>query len=667
MISSPDFANFLLGNISYQNLDFTTTSLMLGNANRYYRANQTGLYIQDKFQVTPTLSISAGLRYDWNGGLTEKYGRIYNFDPSRYQYNDTSDTIVNNGFIIAGNNAQYPTKGVSSTTLTGRQWGFGPRLGLAWQPKAFDGKVVVRSGVGMYYDRGELFTYLSPGYAAGEVTGGPFGVTQTPPFVNTVQCNNGVNDPSPSVVSSCSGVVSLSNPWGTTPGTPPTGNPADISKYLPNAAGIVEGAQLFSFATYDRANKLPYTINYTLDLQWQPRNDLAISLGYVGNVGRHAVVPVPFNQAGIATASHPIHGQTYTYGYAVQRAGQDCSDGYFSCDPATLPNGQPFLATYEGGNIDLRVPYVGYSAESETYRAAGISSYNALQAHVEKQMSHGLQFGVSYTYSHALDEQSAIGLFYNGNNPLDLHDGYASSDYDRTHILTFNYVYQFPDVFHHSFLASKALNGWSIVGITIIQSGQPYSVIDYSGAVGSIYYGVADGITNPIVPLAPGCTPQNAKTGKSGAFGPGDEALKASCFTIPILKAGDLGGAIPAGDDYETNFTTGQRNIFHQGAQRRADMSVAKMTKITERYTLRYTFDIYNLTNTTSFDIPGNNVTQNEGFVPAPTQGLPALPTGCSTGTQTNTSFYNCPAGLGVTTRAIGSARQIQMSLKLNF
>jgi len=72
-------------------------------------------------------------------------------------------------------------------------------------------------------------------------------------------------------------------------------------------------------------------------------------------------------------------------------------------------------------------------------------------------------------------------------------------------------------------------------GLIVLQSGQPYSVIDYSGAVGSIYYGLNDGITNPIVPLAPGCTPKNAVTGAIGND-PGLPALKASCFTVPLLS-----------------------------------------------------------------------------------------------------------------------------------
>ena len=177
---------------------------------------------------------------------------------------------------------------------------------------------------------------------------------------------------------------------------------------------------------------------------------------------------------------------------------------------------QPYQETFEGGNVDLRVPYIGYSSESESYTAAGISAYNALQAHIEKRMSHGLQVGASYTFSHATDEQSAMGLFYNGNNPLDLRSGYGLSDFDRKHVLNFTYTYQLPKFFSETSFKGRVADGWALSGLTVIQSGQPYSVVDYSGAVGSIFYGDNDGITNPIVPLS-GCTAKQALTGASGA------------------------------------------------------------------------------------------------------------------------------------------------------
>jgi hypothetical protein len=644
---------------------FYVSSFLQGNASRYYRANQLGSYVQDKFQIRPNLSLTAGIRYDWDGGLTEKQGRIFNFDPTLYHYNAASDNIDNPGFIIAGNNANG-TSGVSPTTLTGRQWGIGPRLGAAWQPEMFHDKVVVRTGFGMYYDRGELFSYFSPGYAIGTVTGGPFGVNQQLPFVTASSCPVATlysyyiptcgglaegGDPfGPPTIAPTAATGNLANPYTSTLLNPVSANPkaSDLSKYLPNIASIENGGQPVSLGVYDRANKLPYTYNYTLDIQWQPRNDLLLELGYVGNLGRHQVIPVPFNQPGIASPSHIIQRQKYSYGYNVLGA--------------SLPDGTGYLADYEGGNVDHRVPYIGYAAESIDYRAAGVDAYNALTAHLEKRMSHGFQIAASYTYSHALDEQSGLGLFYNGNNPLNLRDGYASADFDRTHVINFNYVYQLPDFIHNHNFASYLTNGWSLVGLTILQSGQPYSVIDFSGAVASVFYGVSNGITNPIVPLAQGCTPKNAKTGASGAFS--TPALKASCFTVPLIGAGGLDGAIPTSDPYETNFTTGQRNIFRQAFQKRSDASLMKMTKLTERYALKYTFDVYNLTNTTSFDVPGNEVSQNENYNGFPSAGTPVLPTACDA---TNQGFYNCPAGLGTVTHTIGSARQIQMSLRLTF
>ncbi len=187
MIGFADFSQFLQGlPTPYTSDGFITTSFLQGDANRYYRAGQMGLYIQDKYALRSNLNVTLGLRYDWNGGLTEKNGKIYNFDPNAYAFDGTE--VTSTGFIIAGNNKEFPTKGVSNSTLTGRQWGFAPRLGIAWSPDRFHGKVVVRAGTGIYYDRGELFSYLSPGFAAGVVTGGPFGVNQAPPFVNSQVC-----------------------------------------------------------------------------------------------------------------------------------------------------------------------------------------------------------------------------------------------------------------------------------------------------------------------------------------------------------------------------------------------------------------------------------------------------------------------------------------------
>jgi len=665
-IGFADFSQFLQGLVTPYTPDgFITTAYLQGDANRYYRAKETGAYLQDKFQIRSNLSLTAGVRFDDHGGMTEKYGRLYNFDPAKYSYNDTADAIVSTGFIIAGNNKLFPSKGVSNSTLTGRQWGLGPRLGVAWSPKMFNNKIVVRGGWGMYYDRGELFTYLSPGFAAGVIAGGPFGVNQAPPFVNSQVCSTIGNFyeffiPTCDPTQTANGGGSFSNPWGAVLQAPPTGNPATIT--LPNAALIKQGLPLFAFADYNRANKLPYTLNQTLDIQWQPRKDLAITIGYVGNLGRHEIIPVPFNQAGIASPSHPIHGQNYTYGYTVQTP--ECFTSVTAC-AIGLPDGTQMQATYEGGNVDLRVPYLGYSSESESYTAAGISAYNALQAHVEKRLSHGLQVGFSYTFSHATDEQSAMGLFYNGNNPTNLRSGYGLSDFDRKHVLNFSYLYELPKFYELTSFRGRLADGWAIAGLAIIQSGQPYSIVDYSGAVGSIFYGTSDGITNPIVPLTSNCSPSKAVTGASGTV-PGLPALDANCFTLPLLNPGDLGGAIPAGDPYETTFTTGQRNIFRQPWQRRTDLSVIKATKLTERVSMKFTFDIFNVTNTASFDIPIDNVSQNLAFNDFPISGTPARPTSCDS---SNAGFFACPSlsGLGIVNKTIGSPRQIQMSLRFSF
>ncbi len=85
---------------------------------------------------------------------------------------------------------------------------------------------------------------------------------------------------------------------------------------------------------YDKSNVLPYTINYTFNVQWQPRNDLAVTIGYTGNRGRHAVIPIPFNEPQTATPTSPAmilgasphsSGETSSYGYDVLNGTTTCT------------------------------------------------------------------------------------------------------------------------------------------------------------------------------------------------------------------------------------------------------------------------------------------------------------------------------------------------------
>jgi len=69
-----------------------------------------------------------------------------------------------------------------------------------------------------------------------------------------------------------------------------------------NLEGDCEQTPLY-LGAYDKNNVLPYT-SIHLNLQWQPRNDLAVTIGYTGNRGRHAVIPI------LSTSRRPLRHQS---------------------------------------------------------------------------------------------------------------------------------------------------------------------------------------------------------------------------------------------------------------------------------------------------------------------------------------------------------------------
>jgi hypothetical protein len=601
-----------------------------GSASRYYRSDTIGWFVNDNFKVRSNLTVTAGLRWDFDGPLSEKYGRLTGFNGNLYSYDSNTDTIVNSGLEIAGNNPTSATPGASDSLMTQHQWGFAPRIGVAWSPMP---KLTVRAGYGIYYDRGEFFSYLSP--SAGEGFNGPFGVTLAPPFVEPISAKKG---------------SSLSDPFGTTPPPPPPGTAAGFQALLPNLAQTASGdypaGNLFGpflFGGYDINNKLPYTQNWSFDLQYQASNNWLFEVGYIGNHGTHEVLPIPFNQALLATPQNPVNGQIYSYGGLSP--GSACNNGTLDLEPICPP------PTYSGGNVGVRVPYIGYDFNSVLYQARGISNYNALQVQAHKRLSFGLYFTAAYTWSHALDEQSGLGLFVTGNNPTIPGDNYASADFDQTHVFLINYSYSIPKLVE-SKTAGSLVNGWIIGGQTVAQSGQPYSVYDYSGSVASQYYGSYDEIGNPIVPLAPGVTTKQVQLQGTTGLNPGKPVLNASLFSPEsyFLTPGTFG--VPPCDAtgcdiYESLFGNLGRNTFRGPFQVRFDMSLAKQFDIKEHFHLRFEADAFNIFNQPDFDTPNNDVT----FFPY-YEGPPSVP----------------PKGsLGVIQHTIGSPRFLQLSLRLLF
>lgn len=594
-----------------------------GTANKYFRADLIGAFVQDNFKVSPNLSVSLGLRYDYNGPFREKYGNLVNFHPDQYQYNAATDTITSTGLVVAGNNKALGTPGVSDSTLTANQGRLAPRLGIVYSPPAFHNKVVFRTGFGLFNDRGQYFTELSP--PAGGGFNGPFGITLAPPFVQQV------------VPATTGQPGELEQPFAGAAVPNVVNNIASLTNLVPNAANLVKGKQSYVFGGYAPGNGLPYTENWTFDMQWQPVNSVQMSLGYVGSHSVHQVLPIPFNQPGIATAANPIHGEIYSYGYNVVPVES--------------------LKTYDGGNTDLRTPYLGLSNNSVLYEAEGIASYNALQFSIRKRLSKGLQIVGSYTWSHTLDEQSGLGLFFNGNDPAVPRSSYGTSTYDRTHVATVQYFYQFPDAVSPGSFLGKLVDGWGLNGITIFQSGFPYNAYDYSGSVGGIYYANFASVLDPVLPLKPGVTVKQAELQGSTGYNVNKPFLDPNAFYVPQLAPGQNGvppcAVNSAGaqvcDTFETGYGNTGRNNFRGPFQWRADVALQKSTKFGERLSAKFQADLFNVFNHPSFDVP------NVGSA-----GLYSV----SSGVPTQRAFAS---SFGFVNRTIGSPRIMQLSLHLIF
>jgi hypothetical protein len=208
------------------------------------------------------------------------------------------------------------------------------------------------------------------------------------------------------------------------------------------------------------------------------------------------------------------------------------------------------------------------------------SIYNALQASAQRTVG-DLQLSVAYTYSHSLDDSS--DRYDNAFvNAYDVAANRGSSSFDQRHALSFSYVYALP-FFKGAGLQHKLLGGWQISGITVAQTGTPFSVTNGTsfGDNAGVGNGVGTG-SRPDLAGNPFATISQKNVG--GVFGP--LYYNPAAFALPRgLTFGDIG-----------------RNTMYLPGRLNFDFGLFKKFAIGEHKEFDFRWENYNLFNHTQFN-----------------------------------------------------------------
>lgn len=238
-------------------------------------------------------------------------------------------------------------------------------------------------------------------------------------------------------------------------------NPPDVQLsqlFYGNVATIASsGATAFplQITPLSTDGKVPTTYNYSAGIQRQLPGSVLLDVSYVGTASRHLVENSPFNAVPFGSAWLPENQDT-----ALPRP--VTLDG-----STTLPVNlyRPY-AGYGGGNTIIG----GAGSSIAHYTFGGSSNYNALQASANRRRGR-VQFGATYTWSKALGTTVGHLTDTRGVN-------YGLLGLDRSHGLTFNYIYDLPSLARSGSLLDNALgrgvfSGWQLSGLTSMSVGQP--------------------------------------------------------------------------------------------------------------------------------------------------------------------------------------------------
>jgi hypothetical protein len=463
-------------------------------ASKLLQGNESRTYLLNTFDLW------AQDDYRVTKKLTVNYGARYSVPGAVYDSkHDLYSFVPGQGFVAQLYNDYYG--------------GFGPRVGFSYAPRA-DARTAIRGAFGLFYD--------------------------VPPMTNMVEGSTGNGGV----------LLAQSNPAGPDPA------------YTLDASNVQwqQNVNPFKSATVPQLGamgvqpnfRIPYAMNFSLNVEKQFGRSMIATVGYVGAQGRRLVVLRDLNQA----IGYNFTTKSYERPY----------DSDLTFPGQTVSTGQPFAGINQ-------------------VQSAANSNFNSLQAVLRETNFHGFSGTFNYTWAHTLDDASSGVTPMNSYN---LEQDYGPSTFDIRQTFTGFVSYTLPKFTH---FAPRLTQGYQFNSLFDYSTGTPLSVL-----IGKDYSFTDE--NHDRVSILPGVERYLGDTIKTTSSGVRNyNYLSNAAYAYPVAgvstpKAfGVYGNEQRDGGGYGPKFGDN-------------DFSIFKYTPITERVNSEFRVEIFNLFNQHNFANP---------------------------------------------------------------
>ena len=532
-IDNNNYAKDEWANFLLGNMTSFSFSKAIRTSSYYYYA---GFYASDTWNATRKLTVTAGLRWELPGAIAERQDRGTVLLPNA---TGTANGSSVKGILALLNSTAYAHRG-DSLPAHGL---FSPRLGVAYR---LNNNTVLRAGYALAYLPIDIAQSALPSYGPVDLA-----TTGTPSYNTNYTVSNplGVGSASP---------VAITQPYGKS-------NPNFLNSYA-NASPLQSVSSPVPYSSYG------YMQQWNVTVGQQFKGEQSVEVGYAGAIGIH----LP-------------------------------SEGSWNLNELPYALAQQLAAgTITGAQAQAQTTYPGYLSFSNSNPFNSTMTYNALQARYQKRIGTGT-ISSGYTWSKSIGDTDTVAAYLNNGNIGNVQD-YNNQKGERS-LLSYSiaqrwvtsYIVNLPFGKGQKFLNSvngvtdRIIGGWSLNGITTLQTGQPLTLNVTGRGPGNTY--AAQWGAGTIRPnYAAGCAKKITGSAQSRL----KEWFNTSCFSTPSAYA--------FGNEPRADSTLRAAGVANW------DFTAQKTTKVVEGTSLAFRVEFFNVFNRRQFSNPNMSTSSGAGF-----------------------------------------------------